>query len=315
MIIRHLDSDPLVTGTHKGADSASSLYEPSLDFKMCSVATGLAIYNETQTTNGNVSSVTANNVESDITWDNGDTYSIYKTATKDSSISTIAVDKSRGWKVVDLNLLNKYGFLPKDADSDRDENGTLIVKEIPPPKLSEKEINAMIIRHTDSDPLITGTHKGTSGVTTLSDPGGLFKTCGIKTGLAIYKTGTSGYSYMTDQDGNIMLDQDGNPMETNTTDANENGLVVTVTEKDVTTSGITYWKNGDTYSIYKTGTKDANISTIMVDKSRGWKVKEEDEFNEYGWRAEDEDLDKDEYGNSIPKHEQPFGPKQPYMEY
>lgn len=121
VIEKHTDSDPLATGTHKGASAAASIRDPGADFKSCGVRIGLAIYNETQDTNGLVTAVTEDTVTDDTnTWDNGDTYAIYKTATKDSAISTIGTDRSRGWKSTNRADLDR-GWRPEDVDLDRDE--------------------------------------------------------------------------------------------------------------------------------------------------------------------------------------------------
>ena len=122
--VTHKDDENLATGTHAGADSAAALYDKTAMFDVCGVAVGLAIHNETQVTDGLVTVVTATTVTDDTnTWDNGDTYSIYKTAEKDTVISTIATDKSRGWKVTDPDKLNSNGWFPEDEDIDVDEDG------------------------------------------------------------------------------------------------------------------------------------------------------------------------------------------------
>lgn len=168
----------------------------------------------------------------------------------------------------------------------------------------------MIVTHTDSEPLATGTHKGIDGSAILFDPEAYFKMCGVREGLAIYKTVPP---YMLDQNGDIVYDQNGDPVETNEVD--ENGLVLSTTEEHVTASGITAWTNGDTYEIYKTGVKDSFISSIGTDRSRGWKVTSKDELDKSGWFSKDHDIDKDENGNLLPRKERPFGPGQPERNY
>ncbi|MBW2105254.1 MAG: hypothetical protein JRI26_04315 [Deltaproteobacteria bacterium] len=117
----HKDDDPLVTGTHKGASGSSTLIDRRLDFRACGVSIGLAIYNDTQSTNGLVTVVTENKITDDTnTWDTGDTYEIYKTATKDSIISSIWTDKRFGRKVTNKAELDR-GILHADIDIDRDE--------------------------------------------------------------------------------------------------------------------------------------------------------------------------------------------------
>jgi hypothetical protein len=126
VIERHLDSEPLATGTHQGSDGASTLYDPDALFKTCGVRQGKAIYNGE--TGSLVTSVTDTEVGSGLTWDNGDIYKIYKTSAKDSVISSIKTDKSRGWKVTKEDELNSYGWRPEDADIDKDANGRLLPK-------------------------------------------------------------------------------------------------------------------------------------------------------------------------------------------
>lgn len=173
----------------------------------------------------------------------------------------------------------------------------------------------MIVTHIDSEPLATGTHKGTDGAANLFDPDAYFGMCGVRAGLAIYKTAISGNVYMRDQQGNIMYDQDGNAVETQTINSDENGLVVSATDDTVVSSTITAWYYGDTYSIYKTGTKNSTISTIGTDKSRGWKVTSKDELDKSGWFPEDHDIDKDDYGNRVPRREEPWSPGFPERNY
>lgn len=130
----HIDDDPLATGTHEGVDGSSFLYVKNMIFVTCDVRIGLAIHNETQDTDGLITAVTETTVTDDTnTWDNGDTYSIYKTAAKDTFISRIATDKSRGWKVTEKSELNDYGWFPKDHDIDKDSDGHKLPKDERPP--------------------------------------------------------------------------------------------------------------------------------------------------------------------------------------
>lgn len=120
----HRDNETLATGTHDGADSSSTLREIGADFKSCGVYAGLAIYNDTDGSNGLVTDVTEDEVTCTLSggvnnhWNNGDTYSIYKTGTKNSIISSIWTDRSRGWKSDKDNL--DRGWRPEDVDLDRD---------------------------------------------------------------------------------------------------------------------------------------------------------------------------------------------------
>lgn len=113
----HKDDEYLATGTHKGEDGAASLFDPGKDLRSCGVLAGLAIYNVTQSTNGLVTASTEDTVTDDTnTWDNGDTYEVYKTAVKGSIISSQWTDLSRGWKSDRQKL--EAGWMPEDIDLD-----------------------------------------------------------------------------------------------------------------------------------------------------------------------------------------------------
>ena len=93
-------------------------------FKSLGARPGLAIENETT---GEVSTIATASEDGYITttdnieWSNGDTYKIYKTATKGSLISTNWVDLSRGWKSRKSEL--KDGWRDEDIDLDKDNPG------------------------------------------------------------------------------------------------------------------------------------------------------------------------------------------------
>lgn len=124
--VTHLDSDPLFTGTHDGPDGASYLQSLGAMFKSLGVTPGLYIENVTKGTGGSVVAVTDDKVSdgdvelplvlpftlSSITWDNGDTYKIYKTGTKNSVISYEWTDVSRGWQSYPRDLV--HGWIPED---------------------------------------------------------------------------------------------------------------------------------------------------------------------------------------------------------
>ena len=115
----HNDDSPLETGTHAGVDSSTTLRVRGADFKSCGITQGLYIENETQSTSSTISSVTENAIATEdvLTWDNGDTYNIYKTGTKGSFISSIWTDLSRGWKTDPKEM--RLGWRHKDIDLDR----------------------------------------------------------------------------------------------------------------------------------------------------------------------------------------------------
>lgn len=151
----HKDSEPLITGTHRGTNGSTSLYDPTAGFLTAGIDGDLsqAIYNDTQVTNGNVTSSTDTNVESDITWNDGDTYSIYKTSTKDSTLSRIGIDRSRGWKVFSEKELNLDGWFPDDADIDKDRRGNTLPKEkrpMSPGSPADNKLKRRVQRTVDS---------------------------------------------------------------------------------------------------------------------------------------------------------------------
>lgn len=134
-------------------------------------------------------------------------------------------------------------------------------------------------------PLATGTHQGATGGVLIHD-GADFKSCGVIVGDS--------------DDGNQMLLE-------NETDGSS-GVITAVTESTVTCTlaggSLNVWTAGDTYNIYRTDTKDEEISRCYVDRMYGQKVNRRDELNKRGHLVNEEDLDAD--GRKI------FGPGQPY---
>ena len=115
------DDQPLFQGTHVGADSSATLEDSGARFKELGVDASLGQYveNTTQSTAGNVTASTSNNVTvSGVTWDNGDTYKIYRTAAKSSYISGNWVDVSRGWRIKKDDDVTSYGWRREDVDLD-----------------------------------------------------------------------------------------------------------------------------------------------------------------------------------------------------
>jgi len=116
----HQTDDFLITGTHKGGTS-TTISDRGKDFKSCGVYAGLAVKNTTDSTTGAVSSavfsVTEDTVVTDITFHVGDVYKIYKTATYDSKIATIYLDRRAGRKVTDPSQ-TVDGILVEDEDLD-----------------------------------------------------------------------------------------------------------------------------------------------------------------------------------------------------
>lgn len=117
----HRDDSPLFTGTHKGAAAAASLYDKGMNFRALGVDPTLGQYceNETQSTGGAVTAADEDTVTvSGVTWNNGDTYNIYVTDTKNKMISSTWVDVSAGFKINDHKEVNRHGWRVEDWDVD-----------------------------------------------------------------------------------------------------------------------------------------------------------------------------------------------------
>lgn len=111
----HRDTDYLCTGTQKG--SGVTITDTGKDFKSCGVYAGLAVYNDTASTTGHVVSVTENAVVTDIAFNLGATYRIFKTDTYNSVISKHFTDRRYGDKVTHQEELVD-GIKPRDRDYD-----------------------------------------------------------------------------------------------------------------------------------------------------------------------------------------------------
>lgn len=116
------DTPYFATGTHDRGTS-TTLHDSGSDFKSCGVQVGAYIENDTQSTNSLIATVTEDEITTDdgISWNNGDTYYIYRTAAKGSVISTNWVDLSRGWRTPMWEL--QEGWRAEDLDIDRDQPG------------------------------------------------------------------------------------------------------------------------------------------------------------------------------------------------
>ena len=113
----HRDTDPLIAGTHAGG-TGTTLTDNGQLFNMLAYA-GLAIRNTTDSTSGNITTVTDDhNLVTDVTFHNGDEYEVYCTTTYNSKISTIYTDRLAGHKVTERSQLID-GRLPEDNDLDR----------------------------------------------------------------------------------------------------------------------------------------------------------------------------------------------------
>ena len=121
----HLDSDYSFRG-HASADGGLVLLDRGACFESCGAIIGVAIYNDTDGSNGLVTVVTEDTVTCTLaggvnnTWSKNDQYSIYKTPEKDFLISKIYTDKRFGNKALSKDDLED-GLFPEDRDLD--ENG------------------------------------------------------------------------------------------------------------------------------------------------------------------------------------------------
>ena len=153
----HRDTEPLITGTHKGATDSVLTDTDFSNLRSFGVRAGLYIENVTKGATGTVASVSGNSLTvnwltgattpatGDITfgsdnltfgsddvyfsemvggtldWSPGDIYAVYKTATKNGIISTNWVDLSRGWKSRKKEL--REGWRPRRPGRGRHQAG------------------------------------------------------------------------------------------------------------------------------------------------------------------------------------------------
>lgn len=121
----HKDNSPFAFGTHKRGNNSASLVDPKADFKSCGVMTGVLIKNATDGSEGLITSVEEGEIGGTLAggvnnyWNVDDEYEIYLTATYNSKISSIYVDRSRGWRS-DKETLDK-GWKLEDVDRDKHE--------------------------------------------------------------------------------------------------------------------------------------------------------------------------------------------------
>lgn len=145
----HKDTDYLISGTHRGGNSASTLVDRKAYFVTANAKVGLAIENYTKGYRGVIYSITeheivvswaTNGLGTPITfgsgtlwfgseqvhfeegigvWDYGDTYRIYKTTARGTIISTQWTDLSRGWKTPQDELIDGW----REEDIDLNPNG------------------------------------------------------------------------------------------------------------------------------------------------------------------------------------------------
>lgn len=103
----HIDNSPQAVGTCGPTASSGILLDRDANFDAYLI-TGLVCYNTTKDTHGLITAITQTTITAtDVLWTSGDAYEIYKTATKNSSISSTTIDDMYGRKVLreyELNL-------------------------------------------------------------------------------------------------------------------------------------------------------------------------------------------------------------------
>jgi len=134
--------------------------------------------------------------------------------------------------------------------------------------------------HLDSDPLAEGIVQ-VGGTSTFTDRTQEFRSCGVDPNLSLYCE--------------------------NATDGSHGAVTAVSQDEHTVTCALSggsanVWAAGDAYKIYKTSTKDSEISKIWIDRRAGRKVTGKDRL-EKGILPEDVDLD--EYRDNV------FGPGQP----
>lgn len=114
------DDTPIAEGAHDGSDGATDLQDLDGQFKRCGIPIGNVVYNTTQSTNGLITAVGHKTLTVDgVTWNNGDEYEIYATATKNSILATFGIDRRFGRKVK-WSEVDDDGFKPEDRSIDED---------------------------------------------------------------------------------------------------------------------------------------------------------------------------------------------------
>lgn len=99
--------------------AATSLRDDSIDFVKFGVTTGLYCENVTRSTGATIDTVTSHEITATgVEWRMGDTYRIYRTATKNSIISSHWTDVSRGWKISRSDDITNDGWRREDLDLD-----------------------------------------------------------------------------------------------------------------------------------------------------------------------------------------------------
>ena len=264
---KHYDSEPLATGTHKGANGTLTIYDPGKDFKSCGVVPGLYIENDTDS----------------------DSHGIVVSSTEDSV--TISRDL-----VVTGEWAGASGVTPPTGW-----------------ELYNGEISMSV---TTEGLVVVGDGSETRGIRKLiSIP------VGTRARVAI--TGRQGAAanvlfFVTRPSGDLY---DGfSPLPWLDENMSEHSYLITALDSTLyvyisPTAGSEgvisdvkiepcYFRNGETYNIYKTATKGLLLSTHHVDRRFGTKVFKRSDLNTHGHLVDDEDIDIDNPGKV-------FGPGQP----
>jgi hypothetical protein len=106
-------------GTEDPATALTVLRDTGIDFTLWGANTGLYCENATLNTGGLIASLSSHQISATgVTWRKGDTYKIYRTATKNSYISGVWCDVSRGFKIDERDDITSNGWRRKDVDLD-----------------------------------------------------------------------------------------------------------------------------------------------------------------------------------------------------
>jgi hypothetical protein len=117
------DDAYIASGSHEGGNGATDLYDTDGHFLIMGLITGTVCYNTTQVTNGLITAVGRNTLTvTGVTWDTDDEYEVYATATKDSVLGIIGIDKRFGRKAYEKDL-DGDGLFPADRDLDENWHG------------------------------------------------------------------------------------------------------------------------------------------------------------------------------------------------
>ena len=122
----HKDDSYILKCQHTFGSGGLILKNRDVDFLAFGIYVGQAVHNETDGSTGVVTAVTHETVTCTLAGGTANTFTrddvvyFYATTSIDTYISSMTTDRSRGWKVTKRAQLDDDGWLPEDADLDRD---------------------------------------------------------------------------------------------------------------------------------------------------------------------------------------------------